>query len=225
MTHSVHKIALFTLAACPIGRSMGTVLQEIAALHPEIEQKRAYVEIETEDTNRYRVKTNPTTLFLSEDGQELYRLEGFKETSEIQDILEKLDRHELTTPPEHEENREVIEKYTVYLYKDKGHELVPLEVEYLNRTSVKAPRITATRLLVQAEAPGYKNPFPSGTTLELVQFKENQGQITLHFPEHIKARLAEGLPKMTTALQKTLSHFGISEVEIISNESTVAVTT
>lgn len=36
MNHSlIKKIVLFTLSACPMGRSMGTVLREVAALLPQ----------------------------------------------------------------------------------------------------------------------------------------------------------------------------------------------
>ncbi|MHB1654319.1 MAG: GerMN domain-containing protein [Desulfitobacteriaceae bacterium] len=210
MNNPLTKIALFTLSACPIGRSMGTVLREVAALFPEMTFETIYVELQVEETNRYRVKTNPTTLFLDRYGKELYRLEGFRETDEVINVMAKINKDEIMASGGIEENQATIEKYIVYLYR--GELLVPVEVEHKNFTSVKAPRITVVNLLIQAQIEGLENPFPPGTTLELVQFKDKKGYITLNLKADINSK---SLAKMKGALIKTLSHFGLETIELL----------
>ncbi|GED34102.1 hypothetical protein P9G84_31745 [Brevibacillus centrosporus] len=68
MSETVKKIILLTLTACPMGRSMGEVLQEIRSSFPELETETVYVELDAKRTNDFRVKNNPTLLFLSISG-------------------------------------------------------------------------------------------------------------------------------------------------------------
>jgi|SRR5680860_67744 len=204
------KIVLFTLSACPVGRSMGTVLREVTALFPELNFETVYVEIQVEEANHHRIKTNSTTLFVDENGIELYRLEGFHETNIVKDTLEKIKQKKIELAPELTENKETAEKYFLYLLKDG--KVSPVEVAYINRTSIKAPRITAITLLVQASKEGYSNPFPLGTTLELVQFRDTTGIITLKLANDVDQATLES---MKEALQQTLSQYGIKQVELI----------
>ncbi|KLU65913.1 hypothetical protein DEAC_c19520 [Desulfosporosinus acididurans] len=207
------KIILFTLNACPMGRSMGTVLHEVAALFPVIKVERVYVEIQVDEANQYRIKTNPTILFVDENGRELYRLEGFHETDIVIDTLEKINEQEIDLMPELAGNEETVEKYVLYL--PKNGEFSPTEVNYKNRTSIKAPRITAVTLLIKASIEGFSNPFPQGTTLELIQFREMTGIVTLK-SENVEQSQFES---MKEALRLTLSQFGIKDVEIILRKS------
>ncbi|KJR46749.1 hypothetical protein UF75_2875 [Desulfosporosinus sp. I2] len=204
------KIILFTLSACPMGRSMGTVLREVAALFPELNFQTVYVEIQVEEANHYRIKTNPTTLFVDENGRELYRLEGFHETNIVTDTLEKIKQQKMELAPDLTENKETVERYFLYLLKNG--KVSPVEVAYNNRTSIKAPRITAITLLVQASIEGYSNPFPPGTTLELVQFRDTTGIITLKLATDVDQAT---LGIMKEALQQTLSQYGIKQVELV----------
>lgn len=206
----IKKIILFTLNACPIGRSMMTVLDEVSVLFPQLEFERVSVEVHIEEANHYRIKTNPTIIFADEKDKELYRLEGFHETNIVKDIIKKINLNEITGAQELEENTETEEKYTIYLIKDR--ELSPVDVIYNNKTSIKAPRITAINLLLQADKDGYKNPFPPGTTLELVQFQNTYGAITLKFITDVDYK---ALISMKDSLQLTLSHYGIRHVDIL----------
>lgn len=211
MNHSlIKKIVLFTLSACPMGRSMGTVLKEVAALFPELNFETVYVEIQVEEANYYRIKTNPTTLFVDENGREQYRLEGFHETNIVKNTIEKIKQKKIELVPELAENKETVEKYVLYLLKDG--KFSPVEVAYRNRTSIKAPRIIAITLLVQASKEGYSNPFPPGTTLELVQFRDTTGIITLKLTTDVDQATLE---TMKEALQQTLSQYGIKQVELV----------
>lgn len=78
---------------------MGTVLREVTALFPELNFGTVYVEIQVEEANRYRIKTNPTTLFVDENGLELYRLEGFHETNILKDTLENINQKQMELAP------------------------------------------------------------------------------------------------------------------------------
>lgn len=204
------KIIFFTLRACPIGRSMGTVLKEVAALFPELKFETVYVEIQVEEANHYRVKINPTVLFADENGKELYRLEGFHETNIVKEVIERINQGEIRVTQELVENTETEEKYIIYLLKDR--KLSQVKVVYNNLTSIKAPRITAITLLLQASKEGYSNPFPPGTTLELVQFQNTHGIITLKLATDVDQ--AE-LEIMKEALQLTLSQYGIRDVDLL----------
>ncbi|WP_139314533.1 hypothetical protein [Desulfosporosinus metallidurans] len=81
-----------------MGKSMGTVLREVAALFPELNFQTVYVEIQVEEANHYRIKTNPTTLFVDESGIELYRLEGFHETNLVKDTINKINQKKIELP-------------------------------------------------------------------------------------------------------------------------------
>jgi hypothetical protein len=205
----VKKIILFTLSACPIGRSMGTVMKEVAVLFPKLKFEVVYVEIQVEEANHYRIKTNPTTIFVDSDGRELHRLEGFHETNIVKDVIENINQNKVRSSLELAENKETEEKYKIYLLKDSKFE--PVEVVYNNKTSIKAPRITVITLLLQASKEGYNNPFPSGTTLELGQFKDTYGIITLKILNDVDEIMIES---MKEALQLTLSQYGIKQVDI-----------
>jgi len=192
-----------------MGRSMGTVLKEVAALFPELKFETVYVEIQVKEANQYRIKTNPTTVFVGKNERELYRIEGFHETNIIKDVMEKVNQNKVKVAQELEENAETEEKYTIYLLKDRR--FTPVELIYNNKTSIKAPRITVITLLLQAFKEGYNNPFPSGTTLELVQFKDTYGIITLRLGTDVDQAALES---MKEALQLTLSQYGIKQVDI-----------
>jgi hypothetical protein len=188
---------------------MGTVLKEVAAIFPELKFETVYVEVQVEEANHYRVKTNPTTLFVDESDKELYRLEGFHETNIVKEVIEKINQGEIKGTQDLVENTETDEKYIIYLLKNGKFSQV--EVVYNNRTSIKAPRITAETLLLQESKEGYSNPFPQGTTLELVQFQNTHGIITLKLSTDVDQT---GLKLMKEALQLTLSHYGIEQVEM-----------
>lgn len=206
----VTKILLFTASACPMGRTMGAVLREVGERCKELIIDTYYIDIHIDHTNHYRIKQNPTTLFMSDDVQELYRVEGFKEAEEILNIIDQIHANQLTMGEQREENRETIEKYVIYLYQEEA--LVPIEMQYTNVTSVKTPRITLIKLLLHAQVNGLENPFPPSTILELVQFKESKGIITL---KEVGQPDQQDLTKMKKALEKSLDNFGIEEVEII----------
>ncbi len=151
----------FTLTACPMGRSMGEVLQDIRSSFPELETETVYVELDAKRTNDFRVKNNPTLLFLSTSGKELYRLEGFHETEEVKVIIRDIpaqDASRVTC----EENTPSAEHKIIYLIRN--NEPVPVQIEYQNLTTVKAPRITAVQLLLQTRLPGYENPLSESSS-------------------------------------------------------------
>lgn len=77
---------------------------------------------------------------------------------------------------------------------------------------MKAPRITAIQQLMNAQIVGYRNPFPSGSTLELVEFNGELGRVFLKIKQKI-----DGISRkrMEETLNRTLSHFGVYSVEII----------
>lgn len=212
MSTVVDKIILFTLTACPTGRSMGQVLTEIKKIYPELGTKTYYVEIHVKETNLFRIKQNPTILFLSKAGEELHRLEGFHETQEIQKQLDLLHQGQLVDQTQFSENVEVIEKYTVHLFKQNN--MVPVEVEYRNQTAVKAPRITAIKLQLETRVEGLENPFSPDSTLELVQFEGEGGFIYLNGGSKVTS---SELDKMKQMLLKTLGPYGIKEIEVYIN--------
>ncbi|WP_036745800.1 thioredoxin family protein [Paenibacillus sp. UNC451MF] len=206
----VNKVVLFTLSACPTGRSMGTVLREVKERVSTIELETVYVDIQIEITNEYRIKTNPTTLFLDHDGKELYRVEGFQETELILGLIEQLNNEEITKGQSYEANAESMETYTVYLYNQDSIEAV--EVQHPNKTSVRAPRITAVQVLLQARKEGLENPFPGSAALELVRFNGSFGEITIHMTREDEQQANK--EKMRLALVNTLNHFGIDDVKL-----------
>ncbi|MFP3390406.1 hypothetical protein [Brevibacillus sp. SIMBA_040] len=209
MTQQVAKLMLFTLSACPLGRSIQTVLSEVLLVKKDVGYEIVYVDADHQTTNRYRIKANPTTLFLAENGQELFRFEGFKETAEILSLFEQVKEGALAPVADREENRQTEEVYTVYLYD--AEQIVPVEVTYCNLTSVKAPRITAIQQLLQAERKGLENPFPAQTSLEAVSFQNQSGVVTLRSDEKVSASQAE---RMKVLLAHTLAIYGVSEVQL-----------
>ncbi|MCY9667537.1 hypothetical protein M5X11_21900 [Paenibacillus alginolyticus] len=210
MNQIVRKVMLFTLSACPLGRSMNSVLGEVRRCVEGLEFQIVHVDVDTDVTNHYRIKTNPTTLFLDLHDNELYRFEGLKETEVTLRIMEQINEESLRIHAAREENQENEETYVIYLVQNET--VVPLETSYLNKTSVKAPRITAIKQLLQTRIKGYINPFPSSTSLELVHFEHEHAEIVLRVD-----RSENHLDKdrMKELLKKTLSHFGVVDVELI----------
>lgn len=206
----IDEIMLFAASACPMGRTMGTVLREVGERFPELSIVTYYIDIQIDLTNHYRIKHNPTTLFVDGDKKELYRIEGFMETEEIIPITEKIQANKLSIDVQKEENRESTETYVIYLYKEES--LVPVEVKYNNLTSVKTPRITLIHQLLGTRIEELENPFPASASLELVQFQDRKGTITLNGIQETKG---PQLSKMKNALEKSLESYGIKEVEII----------
>lgn len=210
MDDHVSKIMLFTLSACPMGRSMSDVLEEVQQTFPQIQFETVYVEIMADRANHYRIKKNPTTLFLDGQGNELYRMEAFAETDEIIAIIRKLNNGLLTSNRKYAENEATMESYTIYLFKNG--ELSPVDIEYKNRTGIPAPRITALNLLLHSHLDRFENPFPPSSTLELVNFDQKRAEISIYVNEgHVDERLKRD---MQQALLKTLAHFGIEEVKL-----------
>lgn len=209
LKQKVDTMMLFTLSACPMGRSMGTVLQEVKKRFDSIKVQVVYVDVDIDKTNHYRIKKNPTTLFLDREGNELYRLEGFKETDEVIDLLELLNKGAIQEHESLDENMETVEAYTIYLYQ-KG-QLVPVKVNVLNRTSVKAPRIKAIQQLMKTKKEKYENPFPDSATLKLVRFDHHFAEITIQLPQSSEFYSKQ---KMKQALLKTLEPFGVTEVNL-----------
>lgn len=214
MKHNVDKILLFTLAACPTGRSMSQVLGELHERYPELATQIYYTEVHIAETNHYRIKQNPTLLFLSKEGKELSRLEGFHETEAVETHLHQLEEGTVGQEVPPGENVATLEKYSLHLYKEA--QLQALEVEYLNPTGVKAPRITAIQLQLTTQKPGLINPFPEGTKLELVQFDGAKGCIYLQMDQPVTDQQLE---RMKRALQATLKPFGIEEIEVQVNQN------
>jgi len=209
MDSQIKKIMLFTLSACPLGRSMGTVLREVIRIFEKIELETVFIDVQTEMTNFYRVKKNPTTIFIDDSGNEKYRVQEFLETEHVINLLEQINQGE-SERREIEENRESEERYTIYLFQNE--EIVPIKVIYTNLTSVRAPRITAIKLLLAAQYDGFMNPFPASAELDLVLFKDKHGEIIIDMSEVDCCRAER--EKMKRLLVKTLSHFGIEEVDI-----------
>lgn len=209
MHANVVKTLLFTLSACPLGRSMSSVLHEVKDRLEGIELQTVYVDVDTETTNQYRIKANPTTVFTDRSQQELYRFEGFKETEETIHLIEQINVGALGNYMAPPENQTSVEAYTIYLYR--GDQQVAVETEYVNKTSVKAPRITAIQQLLRTRIEGLENPFPPSSSLESVKFNQECGYVTVEVKDlngHLDTE------KMRTALMMTLAVFGITQVEL-----------
>ncbi|MFD2170039.1 GerMN domain-containing protein [Tumebacillus lipolyticus] len=207
----VKLILLFTVTACPTGRNIGTVLREVVANHPEVALVTKYVEIDVEETNRYRIKQNPTVLFLDGNGQEICRLTGMQETEQVEAALQLVNSGNGNVQREqYEENQAKVESYTIYLYQHQ--ELLPVQIEYDNQTGIGAPRITAVQLMLKAQRSGYENPFPQGTKLLHVHFPAGKGRIVLQTTHEVDVETEQ---RMHKALQATLSHFQVAEIELI----------
>ncbi|GED68746.1 hypothetical protein BRE01_24480 [Brevibacillus reuszeri] len=209
MSQQVAKLMLFTLSACPMGRSIHTVLGEVLTVKKGIVYEIVSIDADHETTNRYKIKANPTTLFLAEDGQELYRFEGFKETAEVLSLFEPVEEGALPPVADREENRQTEEVYTVYLYD--AEQIVPIEMTYHNLTSIKAPRITAIQQLLRAQREGLENPFSAQSSLETVSFQNQSGVVTLRSDGKVSASQSE---RMRILLAHTLAVYGVSEVAL-----------
>lgn len=209
MNPSVRGVMLFTLSACPLGRSMNSVLGEVRKRVEGLEFQTFYVDVDTDMTNRYRIKTNPTTLFLDLHDNELYRFEGFKETEEIFRIIEQINGGSLKNHEERQENQESVESYIIYLYLNET--AAPINTSYVNKTSVKSPRITAIKQLLQTRPKGYENPFPPSSSLKLVHFEDDHAEIIIQTDNSVSNA---DMMKMKTLLEKTLASFGVVNVEL-----------
>jgi hypothetical protein len=207
MRQLVRKMMLFTLSACPMGRSMNTVIGEILTCKNDLAYQVVYVDVDYETTNRYRVKMNPTTLFFDLNGRELYRIEGFMETAEVWKLFSQIEEGSLRSEEPREENRETNETYTLYLYHN-GH-IVPVEEEVKNLTSVAAPRITVIQQLLRTRPEGFDNPFPVDTSLDRVAFHNQYGVVTLRAQNEVGKQETE---RMKELLTRTLNAYGITEV-------------
>lgn len=209
MSHTVSKMILFTLTACPTGRNMGTILREVSEQYPSIEFQTVYVEIDVETTNHFKIKTNPTLLLLDNKAQELYRLEGFHETEEIHQIINSINENRLRTTTHIEPNKSTVEDYEIFLLKNGKPSSI--KVQYHNETSIKAPRITIINLLLMAEREGYENPFPKDAMLEKVEFNDSWAKITI---KSQNSNSSGNLKHMEILLLKTLESFGIKEITL-----------
>lgn len=207
MRQKVQKMILFTLSACPMGRSMNTVIGEILACKNDLAYQVVYVDVDYATTNRYRVKKNPTTLILDHNDSELYRIEGFMETAEVWNLFGQIEEGSLRSEAPREENQEKSEPYTVYLYQH-GH-VVPVETQLINLTSVRAPRITVIQQLLRTRLEEFENPFPLDTSLERVAFHNEHGVVTLHARNEVDKQQSE---RMKALLTRTLMDYGITEV-------------
>lgn len=207
MSQLVRKIILFTLSACPMGRSMNIVIGEILTCKKDLSYEVVYVDVDHETTNRYRVKMNPTTLFLDLNGSELYRIEGFMETEEVWNSFREIEKGSLRSEEPREENRETTDTYILYLYHN-GH-VIPVEEEVKNLTSVAAPRITVIQQLLSTRPEGFDNPFPRDASLEQVTFIDKYGVVRLHAPNEVDKQETE---RMKALLIRTLEAYGITEI-------------
>lgn len=215
---TVQNIWLFTVSACPTGRSMGAVMREAEMVLKEMVLKEmdfrtVYVDAEPELANAYHVAVNPTVLFLDAQEEELYRLTGFHETDEIVNTAVRASHGERSAATEPDPGvTGSTETYTIYRIKDGS--LVPVTVEYANPTAVKAPRLTAIRQLLTADVPGYGNPFPGTPVLQLAEFKEGKAVIHIRTSAEAARNLDQELAE--TSLQKTLEPFGIASVRLVT---------
>lgn len=207
VSQMVQKMFLFTLSACPMGRSMNTVIGEILSYKNDLSYQVVYVDVDHETTNRYRVKKNPTTLFLDHNDREIYRIEGFMETAEVWNLFRQIEDGSVHSKEPREENRETNETYTVYLYRHG--QVVSVETQLINLTSVSAPRITVIQQLLRARPKGFDNPFPVDASLERVHFHNEYGVVTLHAQNEVDKQESK---RMKVLLSRTLTAYGITEV-------------
>ncbi len=215
MTKTVASIMLFTLSACPMGRSMGMVMNEIQVRYERIHIEIVYVELQPEEANKYRIKSNPTTLFLNEHQEELYRVEGFAETEVIETYIEQLNEGMLMTAERLAENEASEEEYTIYLRQNE--KWVAVKQVYANYTSIKAPRIHAILALLTAEGSDQErtaNVFPKHSQLVKLSFLDQTAQVELDLPNARDIGIQQ-LELMREALQLTLETFEVKNVELI----------
>lgn len=213
MVQNVASLKLFTLTACPMGKSMGMVMNEVQAKHPSLPIDTIYVEISTDEANAFRIKKNPTTLFLNDGDVELDRIEGFAETEIILNRIEQLNEGIIMNAERLAENVETTEHYTVYMLNDK-EELTPVQQAFLNKTSIAAPRIHAILSLLAAKDEKHTNVFPTEAKLTSVSFSDHKGIIDIAYPTLPKR---DDLELRREALQLTLEHYGITRIELIES--------
>lgn len=187
---------------------MNTVLKEVCTKLPPLYYEVVYADLQPDLTNRYSVSKNPTTMILNGIGEELYRIEEFIETDDLISIIRQTDAGKLATEKKLETTAGSIEEYTIYLLKDG--ELVPVQVMYENKTSVKSPRITAIQCLLKG-AEGYVTPFPPSSELLQVQF---EGKAMDIFVRMSLSELQTDQETIREALLQTLSHFGVQQVHL-----------
>jgi len=205
MLSRVKKVLLFTVTACPMGRSMNTVMKEVCNALPQLCYEVVYADLQPDITNRYRVSKNPT-MILSGIDEELFRIEEFTETDDMISIIQQTEAGKLATEKRDETSGGSIEEYVVYLLKDG--ELTPVRVTYENKTSVKSPRITAIKCLLKGEE-GYVTPFPPASELLQVQFDGKVGEV---FVRVTLPELQIDQEMMKEALLHTLSPYGVQQV-------------
>ena len=218
MENNVAALKLFTLSACPMGRSMGMVMNEVQGRYEALQTDTVYVELMAQEANDYKIKKNPTTLFLNYYGEELYRIEGFAETEVIIHHMDQLNQGVFMPTEKLDRNELTIETYTVYMLDQA--DLTAVEQTYNNLTSIKAPRIHAILTLLQAkqEDSHLVNPFPVDSELVSVQFSDEHGIIEVRYTKQAEVE-GSSFELRQQALQKTLQPFGIEEIELIETIS------
>jgi len=216
--NNVAALKLFTLSACPMGRSMGMVMDEVQGRYEALHIDTVYVELMAQEANDYKIKKNPTTLFLNYNGEELYRIEGFAETEVIIHHLEQLNEGVFMPSEKLGKNELTIETYTVYMLDEAG--LIAVEQSYNNETSIKAPRIHAILTLLKAKQEGsrFVNPFPAGSELVSVQFTDEHGTIEVRYTQQAEVE-GSSFELRQQVLEQTLRPFGIERIELIETAS------
>ena len=90
MLSRAKKVLLFTVTACPMGRSTNTVMKEVCNALPQLYYEMVYADLQPDITNRYRVSKNPTTMILSGIDEELFGIEEFTETDDMISIIQQI---------------------------------------------------------------------------------------------------------------------------------------
>lgn len=209
MGRMIRKILLFSVTACPMGRSMQTVVQEVGRQLNGIEHEVVYADVQHDPTNQYRITQNPTVVFLDEREKECYRVVGFIETQELIDLIRRVETGEVIQLESVPNALASQEKYTVYLYD--GAVPIPVETVYNNKTAVVTPRITAIRLLLETTAEGFINPFPPNSALMKVDFTDRVASVEIQVEEQVSSMETV---KMEQTLLYTLRHFEIQTVDL-----------
>lgn len=136
------------------------------------------------------------------------RIEGFLETEKVLEYVQELERHPAPKTVCYEENTAIKETYTIYLLREGR--LQSVQIQYENLTSVKAPRITAIKLLLSAKVYGYTNPFPESCELELVNFNGPVGRVVITMKRAEEA--GSDISLMQSSLIHTLRGFGVDDI-------------
>ncbi|UQZ33430.1 hypothetical protein C2I18_07585 [Paenibacillus sp. PK3_47] len=106
------------------------------------------------------------------------------------------------------------ETYTIFLYRNDI--AVPIETNVINKTSIKAPRITVIQQLLASRPEGFFNPFPVDCSFERVSFNRDVCLVTLSSKMETEAEERE---RMKLLLVYTMKAYGLSEVQIYWAES------